>query len=348
ADLSRSTTFREHLKKVREVVLGAHSHQDIPFEKLIEIINPERDLSHQPMFQVMFVMLNSQDQKRGQAKADRLVESQETWLKASTDGWGSALCDLMLHLWESEGKLSGTLQYNVELFSHTTITQMVAHFRNLIENIVAYPDMAVSLLPFLTQKEKDCLLYEWNDTSSSCSADSGIHQLFEERAVQSPDAVALIYDHQEIKYDELNRKANQLARHLRNIGIGPDKTVGVFIDRSPELVVSILGILKAGGAYVPLDTKYPKQRLAFMVEDAQISVIIAKSWLTHSLPEQGFHAVCIDLDKEMIERQGDTNLAAETAAENLAYMIYSSGSTGIPKAIAIRHGGIVNNVIDLN
>src|SRR5262249_20347044 len=154
--------------------------------------------------------------------------------------------------------------------------------------------------------------------------------------------------HQEIKYDELNRKANQLARHLRNIGIGPDKTVGVFIDRSPELVVSILGILKAGGAYVPLDTKYPKQRLAFMVEDAQISVIIAKSWLTHSLPEQGFHAVCIDLDKEMIERQGDTNLAAETAAENLAYMIYSSGSTGIPKAIAIRHGGIVNNVIDLN
>ena len=274
-DLSGNPTFRELLKRVREVALGAYAHQDLPFDKLVEELQVPRDLSYNPLFQVMFVLQN--------APMEPLQLSGLTLspLEAETD---TAKFDLTLELTEGPEGLTSSIEYNTDLFDSDTIERMVGHFQTLLQGIVANPDARLSELPLLTEPERHQLLVEWNATQTDYPRDKCIHELFEEQVERTPDAVALVFEDQRLTYRELNRRANQLAHYLRKLGVGPEVLVGICMERSLEMVVGLLGILKAGGAYVPLDPAYPKERLAFMVEDTGIAVVADTTRMIPAIP----------------------------------------------------------------
>ncbi|MDQ3942480.1 MAG: condensation domain-containing protein, partial [Actinomycetota bacterium] len=248
-DLSGDPTFRELLGRVRETTLEAYAHQDLPFEKLVEELEPQRDLSRTPLFQVMFALQNvpQQDPELADLTLSRLrVES------------GTAKFDLTLSMIEEAKGLKGSLEYNTDLFEAATIERMLGHFRTLLEGIMTEPERRISELPLLTEAERHQLLVEWNDTQTDYPKDQCVHVLFETQAERTPDAVAVVFEDQRLTYRELNRRSNQLARHLRKLGVGrPEVSVGICVERSVEMVVGLLGILKAGGAYVPLDPAYP-------------------------------------------------------------------------------------------
>ena len=264
ADLSEKPTFRELLQRVRDVCLEAYAHQDLPFEKLVEELRPERDLSRNPLFQVMFVLQNT---PRPLPQAAGLSIERVDVLPATS------LFDLSLYLRERDGKFIGFFEYNTDLFEPSTIERMIGHFETLLEGIVADPEQPISTLPILTEAERHQVLVEWNNTETEYPKDVCIHELFEAQAARTPEAIALEFEGKQLTYGELNRRANQLAHYLRRLGIGPEKLVGICIERSIEMVIGLLGILKAGGAYVPLDPSYPRERLAFMLEDSQVSVL---------------------------------------------------------------------------
>ncbi|NQE32470.1 non-ribosomal peptide synthetase [Microcoleus asticus] len=327
-DLSGNPSFEELLVRVREVTLGAYAHQELPFQKLVEEIQPERNLSHNPLFQVAFVL------EPPLAKMDGWTISQ---LDVDT---GAAKFDLYLELDERPSGIIGRLEYNTDLFDAATIRRMLGNFQTLLESIVANPEQKISELPLLTQLERQQLA-AWNDTETDYPKDVCIHQLFEEQVEITPDAIALVFEDEELTYKELNQRANQLAHHLRNLGVGPEVLVGICVERSLEMVVGLLGILKAGGAYVPLDRAYPPERLAFMLEDASVPVLLTQARLVKSVPKHQGRIVCLDTDWEIIERQSEANLISEVKLDNLAYVIYTSGSTGKPKGVAIEHSNAV-------
>ena len=244
SNLSGNPTFKELLAQVREMALGAYAHQDLPFEKLVEELQPERSLSHSPLFQVMFVLQNA----RSTAAKFEGLRANPVPIGAET-----AKFDLTLSMGETEEGLRGSLQYSTDLFDAATIARMTGHLQTLLEGIVANPDQRVSQLPILTQAERNQLLIEWNDTQRDYPKNKCIHQLFEAQVEKSPDAVAVTFEDQQLTYRELNKRANQLAHYLRKRGVGPDVLVAICVERSLEMVVGLLGILKAGGAYVPLD-----------------------------------------------------------------------------------------------
>jgi hypothetical protein len=253
-DMSENPSFQELLGRVREVTLGAYAHQDLPFEQLVEALQPERSLSHQPLFQVMFVLENTPIS--GLELPDLTISSLN--IDSST-----AKFDLTLSMEDTEQGLVGSLEYNTDLFDATTISRMLGHFQTLLEGIVVNPEQRLSDLPLLTQPERQQLLVEWNDTQVDYPKDVCVHQLFEAQVEQTPEAVAVVFEDQQLTYGELNRRANQVAHHLRSLGVGPDTLVGICVERSLEMIVGFLGILKAGGAYVPLDPSYPQERLGF-------------------------------------------------------------------------------------
>ena len=266
-DLSGNPTFRQLVSRVRDVCLGAYAHQDLPFEKLVEELQPERDLSRNPLFQVMFHLQNAPrplPQVSGLSFERMEIETRTSQF------------DLALFLRERDGKLIGFLEYNTDLFDRSTIERMVGHFQTLLEGIVADPDQSISTLPLLTEEEKHQLLVEWNDTAADYPKDSCIHELFEAQVERTPEAIAVQFEGKQLTYRELNSRANQLAHYLQGLGVGPEKLVGICVERSLEMVVGLLGILKAGGAYVPLDPAYPRERLAFMLEDSQFSVLLTQ------------------------------------------------------------------------
>ena len=239
----------------------------LPFEKLVEELRPERDLSRNPLFQVMFVLQNT---PRPIPQPTGLSIERVDVLPATSP------FDLSLYLREREGKLIGFVEYNTDLFDSSTIERMIGHFETLLKGIVADPEQPISTLPVLTEAERHQLLVEWNDTEADYPKDSCIHELFEAQVEKTPEAIAVQFEEKQLTYRELNSRANQLAHYLRRLGIGPEKLVGICIERSLEMVVGLLGILKAGGAYVPLDPAYPRERLAFMLEDAQVSVLLTQ------------------------------------------------------------------------
>lgn len=333
SDFSNSPTFRQLLKQVREVTLEAYAHQDLPFEKLVEELEPERDLSRHPLFQIGFALQNV---------PIPAIELSGLSINHRLEHNGTAKFDLFLELFETPDGISGWFEYSTDLFDAATISRIGEHFQTLIAGIVANPDEKVADLPLLTTKERHKLLVEWNQTQADYPEQSCIHQLFAAQVESEPDSVAVIFAEEQITYRELNARANQLARHLQTLGVGPDVLVGICIERSLEMIVALLAILKAGGAYVPLDTAYPQQRLSLMLADSQVTVLLNQQHLLAQLPEHQASVVCIDRDWKDIATQAEDNLNVSINPDNLAYVIYTSGSTGKPKGVAMPHRPLVN------
>jgi amino acid adenylation domain-containing protein len=332
-DLSGNPTFRELLARVREVCLEAYAHQDVPFEKLVEELHLERNLSRNPLFQVTFLLQHSPRFApvwAGLTATDLDVDAE------------IARFDLNVVMVEEEGGLRGYVDYNTDLLDAATIIRLLSHFQTLLEGIVAHPDARIGNVPLLTEAERYQLLVERNDTRTDSPKDRCIHALFEAQVERSPDAVAVVFEDNQLTYRELNRRANQLAHYLRRLGVGPEILVGLCVERSLEMVVGLLGVLKAGGAYVPLDPAYPKERLAFMLQDAQVPVVLTQQRLAEGFGADGTTVVCLDGDWEAIAHASqDAPIGGATAA-NLAYVIYTSGSTGQPKGVQIMHGSVLN------
>ena len=332
ADLSSSPTFRELLGRVRSVCLSAYSHQDLPFEKLVEELHPDRRLNQNPLFQVTF-QLNSNSRKPLTLPGIRVeqIELDQPMSKF----------DLSLSMTDSEESMSGRIIYNTDLFDAETISRLLGHFEVLLRGIVANPERRISELPLLTEAEKHQLLVEWNDTKTAYPNDKCIHELFETQVEKTPDAIAVVFEDQRLTYRELNNRANQLAHYLRKLGVGPEALVGICVERSLAMLVAILGILKAGGAYVPLDPSYPKERLAFILEDSRAALLISQSSLIAGLPVHNATVLCLDQDWGEISTQSQDNPPPLTTPDNLAYVIYTSGSTGTPKGALIPHHNVV-------
>jgi amino acid adenylation domain-containing protein len=332
-DLSGNPSFRALLARTREVALGAYAHQDLPFERLVEELHPERNLSHSPLFQVMFLLQNAPQE------AAQLPGLEVTPIVLDS---GTSKFDLTLFVTEREGALQAVAEYNTDLFEAETIRRMLGHYQILLEGIVSDPEQRLSDLPLLTSAERHQLLVEWNQTQQDYPRKKSVHELFEEQVERTPEATAVIFEDKQLTYRQLNERANQLAHHLQKLGVGPDTLAGICVERSLEMVVGLLGILKAGGAYVPLDPAYPKERLAFMIEDAGMAVLLTQTSLLASLPGEQLGVLCIDRAWDVIGAEGRENLPAASVPENLAYVIYTSGSTGRPKGVMVQHGAVVN------
>ena len=331
--ISEGLSFRELLAQVRRTALAAYDHQDLPFEKLVELLQLERDISHTPLFQVMFVL----QQKTSNLLALTGLKVSEIELDTHT-----AKFDLTLNLIEGKTGIRGQLEYNTDLFDNATIARLVGHYETLLENIVANPEQRISDVQILTDRERKQMLVEWNDTSSGYPCDRCVHQLFAAQVEQTPASVAVVFGDHQLTYQALNSRANQLAHYLLRQGIGPDVLVGICVQRSLEMVVGLLGILKAGGAYVPLDPAYPAERLAFMLSDAQTPVLLTQQRLVDKLPVYAGEILCLDSDESAIARENEENPISGATPANLAYVIYTSGSTGQPKGVEIQHTGVVN------
>jgi amino acid adenylation domain-containing protein len=334
--LADDPTFNELLARVRACALQAFSHQDVPFEKLVELLSPARDLSHTPLFQMLFVHDHS------------LVESvQLTGLTLSRLEVNnpSAKYDLTLFVRETSAGLRVLIQYNTDLFRAETIKRMMGHYVTLLEGIASSPDLPVSLLPLMTEAEKTQTLIEWNQAPAHYSLDTCIHSLFEAQVERTPRAVAVVSDDEALTYDELNTRSNQLAHYLRRKGVGPEVLVGVYMERSSQMVAGLLSILKAGGAYLPLDPAYPPDRLEFMIKDSRVRFVLTTERLMPMLASRGLDLVCMtDLESRLLREDGE-NPRLPVGPDNLAYVIYTSGSTGHPKGAMLHHRGICNRLL---
>ncbi|MGE5659086.1 MAG: amino acid adenylation domain-containing protein [Actinomycetota bacterium] len=331
-NVSGNPTFRQLLLRIREVSLEAYAYQDLPFEKLVEELQPQRHLSYNPLFQVAFSLqpapVNS-ELMPGLNLALLEIENQ------------TAKVDLTLHLEEKQEEISGQFEYSTDLFDSSTIRRMSRHLITLLEGIAANPDQPIEELQLLGKKERHQLLVEWNKIQINNPSDRCLHQLFEAQVERTPDAVAVVFEDQKLTYRELNQRANQLAHYLQQLGVKPEVLVGICVERSLEIPIGILGILKAGGAYVPLDPAYPQERLAFILKDAQVKVLLTEEKLLANLPKESAKIVYLDADKNAFSQQSPENLASDATAEKLAYIIYTSGSTGIPKGVLVTHLNVV-------
>ena len=327
-NLSEDPSFQELLARVRETTISAQAHQDLPFEKLVEEIQPDRDLSRTPLFQVAFVFQNAPMQE---------MEAPGLILKRIDLPTETSKFDLSLTITDAGASLPAVIEYSADLFEASTIERMAGNFKRLLESGVADPGRRLWELESLGEEERRQLLVEWNDTGADYPSGESIHQLFEAQAPRTPESVAVICGHEQVSYQELNRRANQLAHYLRGLGVGPEVRVGVLLERSIEMVVALLGVLKAGGAYVPLDPQYPQSRLAFMLEDAQAQILLTQRSLQNSQEWGRCQVVCLEDERRRMANLSDLNPSVEVDGGNLAYLIYTSGSTGVPKGVAIEH-----------
>jgi len=336
-DMSGDPSFRELLGRVKEVAFGAYGNQDVPFEKLVEQLQPERDLSRTPLFQVMFVMQNNPmpGLKLGNVTMSPMIIEGET-----------SKFDLTLSIMEeADGNMSGWLEYNTDLFDRPMIGSLIEHYNTLLRGIIANPDEKISCLPILPAAERQRLLVEFNDTAAKYPLDKCVHQLFEAEVERAPDALAVIFEGEKLTYGELNNKANRIARRLQALGVGPESLVGISMERSLEMAVAIFGIFKAGGAYVPLDPAYPKDRLAFMAADAGLKVVLTHSRILQELPDIKVTTLCVDKELETSGESDSPVSGDRQQVENIAYVIYTSGSTGKPKGVMTPHEAVTNMIL---
>ncbi|HEX7313092.1 MAG TPA: amino acid adenylation domain-containing protein, partial [Pyrinomonadaceae bacterium] len=350
ADLSQDPSFEQYLDRVRQTVLGAFEHQEYPFPLLVERLQPERDASRSPIFQVMFALQKTHLPTGESLSLFALGEAGtrhtlgELPLESVALEERVAQFDLTLMMAQAEDGLAGSLQYNTDLFDDQTVERMATHFQTLVEGIVADARARLSGLPLVPANESHKLLVEWNETRREYDAEACVQRLFEAQAEQTPDAPAVVCGAESLTYGELNARANQLARRLRAAGVGAEDTVGILTERSASMVVGLLGVLKAGGAYLPLDTAYPRERLSFMLRDARARVLLTQDSLAAEVEGEGLHVIRLDADWSEIAREDESNFDGGAASDNLAYVIYTSGSTGTPKGVEIAHGGLVNLV----
>ncbi|MBI3417727.1 MAG: amino acid adenylation domain-containing protein, partial [Verrucomicrobia bacterium] len=333
-NLGGDPTFRDLLKRVREVSLAAHAHQDLPFEKLVQALQPDRDPGRSPLTQVMFALQNALASPRTLAGLEVIPFEVEV---------KTAKLDLTLDLVDAGDGFQGLIEYRTDLFDAATITRMAEHFLVLLGGIVEDSTRRLSELPLLPPAERERLLVEWNETRLAARADQCVHELFEAQAAKNPDAIAAQFENQRLTYGELNTRANHLAHHLIQRGVGPETLVGIGLDRSLELLVALLGVLKAGGAYVPLDPDYPEQRLRYLQEDARVSVLLTSAKLRNFLPASSVPVVLLDSDWDTIARASGENPARRARPDNVAYVIYTSGSTGKPKGVLVPHRALANH-----
>jgi surfactin family lipopeptide synthetase A len=331
---SGSQSFHDLLKQVQQVMHDAQTHQEVPFELLVNELHSPSHLGQTPLFQVFLALEPSPP----------LLPSGWTAMMLQPE---TSLFDLSLIIEDRPDGLAGRFVYRTDLFDTETIARMVGHWQTLLEGIMADPTQCLAKLPLLTEKERHQLLAEWNATQAAYPKDKCIHQLFEAQVECTPEAVAVVFEGEQLTYRELNRRANQLAHYLQHLGVGPDVLVGICVERSLGMVVGLLGILKAGGAYVPLDPGFPSERIAFMLEDAKAPVLVTQQYLTTQLPKHGAKVVCLDTDKMVLEQQSETNLLPTATSTNLAYVIYTSGSTGRPKGVQIIHRAVVNFLLSM-
>ncbi|HZI73802.1 MAG TPA: condensation domain-containing protein, partial [Gemmatimonadales bacterium] len=334
AKLGGKPSFRELLGRVRESALGGYAHQDVPFERLVEELAPERDLSRSPVFQVMFTLQNAAMSKSGFGGLE--VSSVEVEVSTSK-------CDLLLTAGEElEGPVIG-LNYNTELYDGETAQRMLGHYERLLQEIVRDAEQGIWDLPLLSGEEEE-QQREWNRRGREYPRSATVAELFEEQARRRAKAIAVVCGEQEISYEELNRRSNQLGHYLRKGGVREESRVGICVERSLEMVVGLLGILKAGGAYVPLDPEYPQERLAWMVEDAGVGVLITGSREQERLAGTGARVVCLEQEWEAIAQESGEKPESQTGAEDLVYVTYTSGSTGQPKGVGVTQRNVVRLV----
>jgi amino acid adenylation domain-containing protein len=333
--LTDNPTFLDLLQRVRSLTWQAYDHQDLPFEKLVEDLQPVRDLSYNPLFQVKF--------RLEAAPRDR-IELPGLTLSSLGQINPTAKLDLSLDMYETPTGLVGGFEYNQDLFLPETIQRWVSHFCTLLDSIVQTPDRRISELSLLSPVETQQILVDWNQTQVDYPQDNCFHQLFEQQVARTPDAIAIVFQSQHLTYRQLNHRSNQVAHYLQQRGVQPETIVGLCVERSPEMIVGLLGILKAGGAYLPLDPAYPPERLTLMLTDAQVPLLLTQSSLSYALP----HAtpICLDQDWEQIAQMSDRNPTSTATPDNLAYLIYTSGSTGTPKGVLIPHCGLTHLTFD--
>jgi amino acid adenylation domain-containing protein len=329
-DVSGNPSFLELLQRVRQVTLEALSNDDVPFEHVVKELQPKRDLSRNPLFQVLFSL------------EPPLPALDSSWKLTQMDvETGAAKFDLYLELDERPEGIIGRFTYSTDLFDAPTISRMAEHWQKLLEGIVANPAQPLSELPLLTDAERHQVLVEWNDTRRDY-AQVCVHELFEAQVNRNSDAIAVTFENQQLSYRELNRRANQLAHYLRNLGVGPEVLVGICVQRSIEMVVGLLGILKAGGAYLPLDPVYPKARLRDVLKNAGVKVLLSQKKIRGRLPRDAAQMVWLDTEWKAISRESSENLKIHVSPKDLAYVIYTSGSTGMPKGVQIEHRSVAN------
>jgi amino acid adenylation domain-containing protein len=331
AKLARQASFTELLSQVKETALGAFAHQDLPFEKLVEELQPERDLGRNPLFQVMFQFQNTASPK---------LEMEGLEVNALEVSTGTAKFDLMLAAREENQSLVCVMEYNSELFAGETIEQMLQQYATLLANIVARPDEAIARLSLMTAAEEQQLVETWNDNATPFPAEKTIQQLFEEQVTRAPHKIALKVGESSVSFRELNDQSNQLAGYLRRQGLLPEDRVGICLERSVETIVALLAVLKAGSAYVPLEPSYPAERISFIIENSQAKFILTKKSLAGAL--NGQKTICLDDIGAELEREGKDNLIVGVTAKNAAHVIYTSGSTGRPKGVISSHSASVN------
>lgn len=331
-DISGKPTFRELLRRVKQTALEAFDHQDLPFEKIVEEVQPERSMNQSPLFQTMFVLQNAPLPKM------ELGEVTVSFLEVHS---GTAKFDLLLTMIETETGMTAAFEFDKELFKDETVKRIINHFTRLLQAITEFPDAAITELDFMSTEEKELLIHQWNRAPVQIEPVESIPARFEKQAEVHPDRVAVIFEDQSLTYRELNERANQLAHHLRKKGVGSNQLVGLSVERSLETVIGILGILKAGGAYVPLDPTYPADRLRFMMEDSQIQVLVTQAKYAETLPEHHAEVVFLDEHADQIAAESAENPEWTSAADDLAYVIYTSGSTGKPKGVLVNHSNVI-------
>ncbi|MGA9772902.1 MAG: MupA/Atu3671 family FMN-dependent luciferase-like monooxygenase [Blastocatellia bacterium] len=332
-DLSDDPTFNGLLDRVRETTLNAFADQDLPFEHLVEAVQTRRDLSRSPVFQVMFTL---QNMPKVTMKLDGL---ELTHMEIDP---GIARYDLSFSLSEVGECLTVILEYNSDLFDQSTAARMLSQYGMILEGVVKSPRLNISQIPLLNYAERNQILFEWNDTQIDCLREATIHQLFESQVERAPDRIAVVFDNEQVTYGRLNAMANQVAHYLQSLNVGVEDRVAVSIARSSEMVVALIGVLKVGAAYVPLDPAYPKERLSFMLKDADVSALVAKQSLSATLPEEKPFMIWLDKDRVRIGGSSQQNPNVPVSGGNAAYVIYTSGSTGTPKGVIVTHENVLN------
>jgi amino acid adenylation domain-containing protein len=339
-DLSGDPPFCELLRRVRDVVLGAHEHSDLPFEKLVAELKPTRTASYAPLFQVVFAL----DQVRGPTAKFAGLSTELLPLQTA-----SANYDLFVTVTEDGQEIQAAFNYATDLFDEATVSRLAGHLGTLLQGAAAHPDWPIGKLPLLSEQESQQLLRGWNDTREEYPAPGSVHGLFEEQARRTPEAVAVEFEGRRLTYAELDARAERLAAHLRSLGVGPGTLIGIHVHRGLDMLVGLLGVLKAGGAYVPLDPSFPRDRLAFMLADAAAPFLLTERRLADALPAHSAHVLELDGSWESQSTQARSasdgmvpSLALRAREEDLAYVLYTSGSTGRPKGVEVTHRSVVN------
>ena len=329
-------SFGELLSQVRQTALAAYEHQDVPFERLVEELSPERSLNTTPLFQVMFALQNAPMDKQ---------QLKQLEVNPIRGGELRVRFDLEVHAFERGGEITVSWLYNRDLFDRWRMEQMARHYVRMLDAVVREPGCAAGRVEMLSATERQQLLYDWNDTGTAFPANKCVHELFEEQVARTPDAVALVFEGEELNYSQLNARANRLAHYLTKLGVRPDDCVVILFERSVDTVVAEIAILKCGAAYVPIDPIYSEERKAFLISDCAARAVLVRQ--KTGLPV-GLSAARVDIESVTLDEQATTNLDTPLNGEALAYIIYTSGSTGQPKGVMVPHRAITRLVWNTN